>query len=121
MSCAFPLIVSMVFLPSSVSAFSFTVSSIDFSFEVALVFSVIGIYKLKSVSFIVDDLPKDDKIYTDLKFFEKNFSSPPGETTTRTFAGVVPTFLKLCGIPLGAKTNAPVPATIERLPTVTSS
>ncbi len=40
---------------------------------VVLVFSIIGIFKLKSVSFIVDDLPKTDKIYTDLKFFEKNF------------------------------------------------
>ena len=29
--------------------------------------------KLKSVAYIVDDLPKTDKIYTDLKFFEKNF------------------------------------------------
>lgn len=40
---------------------------------VSLVFSVIGIFKLKSVSYIVDDLPKTDKVYTDLKFFEKNF------------------------------------------------
>ena len=40
----------------------------------SLVFSGIGIFKLKSVSFIVDDLPKTDKIYTDLKFFEKNFN-----------------------------------------------
>ena len=39
-----------------------------------LIFGVIGIFKLKRVSFIVDDLPKTDKIYTDLKFFEKNFS-----------------------------------------------
>lgn len=39
----------------------------------AVVFSVIGIFKLKTVTFIVDDLPKTDKIYTDLKFFERNF------------------------------------------------
>ncbi len=38
-----------------------------------LAFSIGGIFKLKSVAFIVDDLPKTDKIYTDLKFFEKNF------------------------------------------------
>lgn len=38
-----------------------------------LLFSVVGIFKLKSVAFIVDDLPQTDKIYTDLKFFEKNF------------------------------------------------
>lgn len=41
---------------------------------VVLVFAVAGIFKLKSVSFIVDDLPKTDKVYTDLKFFEKNFN-----------------------------------------------
>jgi predicted RND superfamily exporter protein len=29
--------------------------------------------RLKSEGFIVDDLPKKDPIYTDLKFFEKNF------------------------------------------------
>ncbi len=40
---------------------------------IVLIFSVLGIFKLKSVAFIVDDLPKTDKIYTDLKFFEKNF------------------------------------------------
>jgi uncharacterized protein len=33
----------------------------------------IGLFKLKSGGFIVDDIPHDDKIYTDLKFFEKNF------------------------------------------------
>lgn len=40
---------------------------------VLLAFSVAGIMKLKSVGYIVDDLPKDDKIYMDLKWFEKNF------------------------------------------------
>ena len=40
---------------------------------VAIIFSVFGIFKLKTEGFIVDDLPKTDKIYTDLKFFEKNF------------------------------------------------
>jgi uncharacterized protein len=39
----------------------------------AIVFAVIGIFKLKSVAYIVDDLPKTDKIYTDLKFFEQHF------------------------------------------------
>jgi hypothetical protein len=38
-----------------------------------VIFSVFGIFKLKTEGFIVDDLPKTDKIYTDLKFFEKNF------------------------------------------------
>ena len=40
---------------------------------VILAFSIAGIFRLKSVGYIVDDLPKTDKIYTDLKFFEKNF------------------------------------------------
>lgn len=38
-----------------------------------LAFSAVGIMKLKSVGFIVDDLPRDDKIYVDLKWFETNF------------------------------------------------
>ncbi|MFN8250459.1 MAG: MMPL family transporter [Ferruginibacter sp.] len=40
---------------------------------VLLALSVAGIFQLKSVAYIVDDLPKTDKIYTDLKFFEKYF------------------------------------------------
>jgi len=40
---------------------------------ILLAFSVVGILKLRTVGFIVDDLPKTDKIYTDLKFFEKHF------------------------------------------------
>ena len=38
-----------------------------------IVFSVLGVLRLKNVAYIVDDLPKKDKIYTDLKYFEKNF------------------------------------------------
>ena len=38
-----------------------------------VVFSIFGVLRLKNVAFIVDDLPKKDKIYTDLKYFEKNF------------------------------------------------
>jgi uncharacterized protein len=40
---------------------------------VILAISIAGIFRLKSVGYIVDDLPKTDKIYTDLKFFERNF------------------------------------------------
>lgn len=36
-------------------------------------FSVLGTFRLKTLGFIVDDLPKEDKLYTDLRFFEKNF------------------------------------------------
>lgn len=38
-----------------------------------LVFSVMGILRLHSVGYIVDDLPKSDKIYKDLRWFEQNF------------------------------------------------
>lgn len=40
---------------------------------IVVVASVIGMFRLKAEGFIVDDLPKTDKIYTDLKFFESNF------------------------------------------------
>lgn len=36
--------------------------------------SVAGMFKLKTLGYIVDDLPKSDKIYTDLRFFENNFN-----------------------------------------------
>ncbi|HEY4148516.1 MAG TPA: MMPL family transporter [Chitinophagaceae bacterium] len=35
--------------------------------------AIAGIFRLRSEGFILDDLPKTDKLYTDLKFFEKNF------------------------------------------------
>jgi predicted RND superfamily exporter protein len=38
-----------------------------------LIVSIAGIFRLKSVGYMVDDIPKTDKIYTDLKFFESNF------------------------------------------------
>ncbi|MDB5229275.1 MAG: family transporter [Chitinophagaceae bacterium] len=40
---------------------------------IAIVVSVAGITRIKSEGFIVDDLPQNDKIYTDLKWFENNF------------------------------------------------
>lgn len=40
---------------------------------VALVLAVEGMWRLQSVGFIVDDIPHTDKLYTDLKFFERNF------------------------------------------------
>jgi predicted RND superfamily exporter protein len=39
----------------------------------AIVFSIIGLSRLKTVGFVVDDIPSSDKIYTDLKFFENHF------------------------------------------------
>ncbi|MBO9152648.1 RND family transporter [Chitinophaga sp. GCM10012297] len=35
--------------------------------------AILGMMRLRPVGFIVDDIPKKDKLYTDLKFFEKNF------------------------------------------------
>ena len=40
---------------------------------IAMIFSFAGIIRLKTESFIVDDVPKKDPIYEDLKFFEANF------------------------------------------------
>lgn len=36
-------------------------------------FSIAGILRLNAQGFIVDDLPKEDVIYRDLKYFERNF------------------------------------------------
>lgn len=41
---------------------------------VLLIFSVVGMMRLKSVTFMVDDVPENSEISKDLKFFESNFS-----------------------------------------------
>src|SRR5664279_3257392 len=38
-----------------------------------LAISIVGITRLRSEAFILDDLPKTDPVYADLKFFENNF------------------------------------------------
>jgi len=44
-----------------------------FSITLLLVIvSILGVLKIKKEAFIVDDLPKKDKLYTDLKWFEQN-------------------------------------------------
>lgn len=35
--------------------------------------SIVGITQIKSIGHVVDDLPENDKVYTDLKFIEKHF------------------------------------------------
>ena len=40
---------------------------------IIVAFSIVGMSRVKTLGFIVDDLPKNDKIYTDLRFFETNF------------------------------------------------
>lgn len=39
---------------------------------ILVVISIVGVLKIKKEAFIVDDLPKKDKLYTDLKWFEQN-------------------------------------------------
>lgn len=39
---------------------------------IALVFGIVGILKIKTSGRVVDDLRKSDKLYVDLKYFEKN-------------------------------------------------
>lgn len=41
---------------------------------VVTLFSIAGIFRLKSEGFIVDDLPKKDIVYKDLRWFESNFN-----------------------------------------------
>lgn len=38
-----------------------------------VVIGAVGIMQVKSIGYMVDDLPKNDPVYTDLKFFEKHF------------------------------------------------
>ncbi len=41
--------------------------------SVIMILAIAGILRLQSIAHIVEDLPKRDKVYTDLKFFEDNF------------------------------------------------
>ena len=41
---------------------------------VIVLLAIGGIMRLRTVAYIVDDLPKKDRIYTDLKYFEQNFN-----------------------------------------------
>lgn len=40
---------------------------------IILFFGIIGISFIKTTGFMLDDIPHDDPLYTDLKFFEENF------------------------------------------------
>ena len=62
--------------------------------------SLLGIMKLKTLGFIVDDLPKQNKIYTDLNYFEKNFHGVMPleivvDTKKKNGATTLPTLQKL--------------------------
>jgi predicted RND superfamily exporter protein len=41
---------------------------------IVTIVAIVGITKIKSEGFVVDDLPKKDKLYTDLKWFEAQFN-----------------------------------------------
>lgn len=41
---------------------------------VVVLISAFGITKIQVIGYVVDDLPKNDPIYSDLRFFEKNFN-----------------------------------------------
>jgi len=36
--------------------------------------SIFGMYRIKLIGYVVDDLPKNNPVYTDLRFFEHNFN-----------------------------------------------
>lgn len=40
---------------------------------IVTIIGFIGMFRIQLIGYVVDDLPKDDPIYTDLRFFEKNF------------------------------------------------
>jgi predicted RND superfamily exporter protein len=40
---------------------------------ILLIVSAYGMTQIKAIGYVVDDLPEDDRIYTDLKFIEKHF------------------------------------------------
>ena len=41
---------------------------------VMIIVSAFGMTKIETIGYVVDDLPKKDVVYTDLRFFEKNFN-----------------------------------------------
>ncbi len=52
---------------------------------IIMIVSIFGMIRIKSIGYVVDDLPKKDIIYTDLKFFESNFRGVlPFEITVDT-------------------------------------
>ena len=62
--------------------------------------SIAGMYQLRTIGFIVDDLPEDNKVYTDLKFFEKHFTGVMPleivvDTRKKTLATSLPVMQKI--------------------------
>jgi predicted RND superfamily exporter protein len=44
------------------------------SITIITIAAIIGMLKISVLGFVVDDFPKKDKVYADLRFFEKNFN-----------------------------------------------
>jgi uncharacterized protein len=65
---------SLLYILTTIEHWVFNTRSILFTvWGIALAIGLVGVFRLKSVGHMVDDLPKDGKVYQDLKFFEKNF------------------------------------------------
>lgn len=46
---------------------------IYFIVTVVIIIAIVGIFKIKALGYVVDDLPEKDPVYVDMKYFEKNF------------------------------------------------
>ncbi len=46
---------------------------IYYTTAIATIISLIGLYEVKVVGFVIDDLPKKDPVFENIRFFEKNF------------------------------------------------
>jgi len=61
-------------LLSTLTTWVFSHRSWIYTFTIVIcAFSIWGLLRLRTDAHIVDDLPKSDKVYLDLKFFEQNF------------------------------------------------
>jgi predicted RND superfamily exporter protein len=47
---------------------------IYFTMVIMILVAAYGMTKIETIGYVVDDLPKKDVVYTDLRFFEKNFN-----------------------------------------------
>lgn len=48
--------------------------TIYFTVLIVVIISVFGMTRIRAIGYVVDDLPKKDPIFLDLKYFEKNFN-----------------------------------------------
>lgn len=66
------------FLRKLVSSFEYLVihkrSLVFIATGLVILFAGLGLSKLRAIGFIVDDIPKNEKVYTDLKYFEETYN-----------------------------------------------